>query len=194
MSWQALLMPSRVQQSWPTWMYYPNNVRPPSWVTGFLAAVEDAEADINTGVPRDGLTSDKVLLRLAPALVALGYGVESSKSATGKVRRPVLYGENGVPTVTYEVDAAHDDLGIVVEVEAGRGARGNAAYRDLIRASLILHAEFLVLLMPITYRIGVGTARATSVPAYRDARDMLEAVYASRRLPLPFTGVLLIGY
>ncbi len=97
-------------------------------------------------------------------------------------------------TVTYEVDAAHDGHGIVVEVEAGRGARGNAAYRDLIRASLILDAGHLVLLMPITYRIGTGTARATSVPAYRGARDMLDFVYASRRLALPFEGVLLVGY
>lgn len=48
--------------------------------------------------------------------------------------------------------------------------------------------------MPITYRISTGTSRATTVPAYRDARDMLEALYASRRLPLPFDGVLLVGY
>lgn len=67
-------------------------------------------------------------------------------------------------------------------------------YRDIIRTSLILDAKFLVLLMPITYRVSTGTARATTVPAYRDARAMLEAIYASRRLPLPFEGVLLVGY
>lgn len=96
--------------------------------------------------------------------------------------------------MNYEVDAAHDEFGIVVEIEAGRGARGNAAYRDVIRTSLILDARFLVLMMPITYRISTGTSRATSVPAYRDARDMLEAIFASRRLALPFEGMLLIGY
>jgi hypothetical protein len=42
--------------------------------------------------------------------------------------------------VTYEIDAAHDELGIVVEVEGGRGARSNAAYRDLVRTSLIVGA------------------------------------------------------
>ncbi|MGB8652871.1 MAG: hypothetical protein WCD35_19670 [Mycobacteriales bacterium] len=125
-------------------------------------------------------------------LVQLGYAVESGKTRNGKVLRPVLFGENGTTTVLYEVDAAHDGHGVVVEVEAGRGARNNAAYRDVIRASLILDVDFLVLMMPIAYRYGSTTP--TTVAAYREARDMLEAIYASRRLPLPFEGVLLVGY
>jgi hypothetical protein len=179
---------------WPLWTYYPHNEKPPSWVAPLVSVVAAAEEHVCTEVERQGLTSDTVLAALADGLRALGYDVESGKTAAGKVRRPVLYGENGTATVTYEVDAAHDPLGIVVEVEAGRGARGNAAYRDVIRTSLILDARYLVLLMPIAYRISTGTARATTVPAYRDARDMLEAVYASQRLPLPFEGVLLVGY
>jgi hypothetical protein len=159
-----------------------------------VAVVAGAEAAICTEVERQGLTSDAVLAALSDGMRALGYVVESGKTSAGKVKRPVLFGDNGSTTVTYEVDAAHDEHGIVVEVEAGRGARGNAAYRDIIRTSLILDARFLVLMMPLTYRIGTGTAKATSVPAYRDARDMLEAIYASRRLPLPFEGVLLVGY
>lgn len=176
------------------WTYYPHNQKPPEWVTALVQVVAAAEDPICTEIERQGLTSDAVLAALADGLLSLGYEVESGKTAAGKVRRPVLFGENGSTTVTYEVDAAHDALGIVVEVEAGRGARGNAAYRDIIRTSLILDAKYLVLLMPITYRISTGTARATTVPAYRDARDMLEAIYASRRLPLPFDGVLLVGY
>lgn len=186
-------MPPR-SRVWPTWTYFPHNERPPDWVSSLVHVVAQSEASICTEVARQGLTSDAVLLALGEGLRALGYVVESGKTTAGKVRRPVLFGENGASTVTYEVDAAHDDLGIVVEVEAGRGARGNAAYRDVIRTSLILDARFLVLMMPITYRISTGTARATTVPAYRDARDMLDAIYASRRLPLPFEGVLLIGY
>ncbi len=58
-----------------------------------------------------------------------------------------------------------------------------------MRTSLILDARYFVLMMPIAYRYA-----STTVAAYRDARDMLEAIYASRRLPLPFEGVLLIGY
>jgi hypothetical protein len=40
------------------------------------------------------------------------------------------------------VDGVHDELGILLEIEAGRGARGNAVYRDLVRTSLIVpHAS-----------------------------------------------------
>lgn len=181
--------------AWPTWTHYPYNVRPPEWVKDFLSVVEAARTWIDTSDASNGLTSDGVLAALAEGLRALGYVVESGKTNAGKVLRPVLFGENGLTTVQYEVDAAHDDLGVVVEVEAGRGARNNAAYRDVIRASLILDADYLVLLMPLVYRINASAStKVTAVPAYREARDMLTAIYASQRLPLPFNGVLLVGY
>jgi hypothetical protein len=41
-----------------------------------------------------------------------------------RIRLPVLFGDGGQERVAYEVDAFHDDLGVVVEIEAGRGARG----------------------------------------------------------------------
>jgi hypothetical protein len=36
--------------------------------------------------------------------------------------------------------------------------------------------------------------KAIAVASYREARDMLDAVFASQRLGLPFEGVLLFGY
>ena len=145
--------------------------------------------EIATDGTRRSLKSDEVLVQLAEGLRELGFVVETNKTRAGKVRRPVLFGENGRASVTYEVDAAHDELGIVLEVEAGRGARGNAAYRDLIRTSLILDARYLTLMLPISYTYSSGSAAA-----YRDGRDLLLAIYASRRLSLPFDGVLLVGY
>jgi hypothetical protein len=123
----------------------------------------------------------------------LGYLVESGKRAGQRIERPVLFGEAGVPTVRYEIDAFHDGHGIAVEVEAGRGAKGNADYRDIVRTSLLLDAEFLVLMMPGVYRFNVS-GKPQSVLAYKSTRDQLDAIYASRRLVLPFTGVLLVGY
>jgi hypothetical protein len=41
--------------------------------------------------------------------------------------------------LAYRVDAVHDELGVLVEVEAGRGA-GQPVYLDLIRAALIVGA------------------------------------------------------
>ena len=132
-------------------------------------------------------------MHLANGLAALGYHVETGKSAAQKVRRPVLFGENGRELVAYEVDAIHDDLGIVVEIEAGRGARGNAAYRDLIRASLIVGTRYLVLGVMLDYR-HQNANKTTHVKSYEDTKGQLDAVYASGRLKLPFDGLLLFGY
>ena len=118
----------------------------------------------------------------------MGYSVETSKAAVDKIRRPVLFGEGGVPSVSYEIDAFHDGLGIAVEVEAGRAASNNADYRNIVRTSLILDATHLAMLVPVTYR------STTAVQVYNRCRAQLDAIYASDRLKLPFHGVLLVGY
>lgn len=179
--------------SYPTWSYFPRNAHPPKWVLEFVGTVGRARATIDT-VPKpadgaDRLTSDLVLGHIRPGLEVLGYQVESGKAANEKIRRPVLFGESGVASVNYEIDAFHDGLGIAVEVEAGRGAFGNADYRDIIRLSLLVDARFMVLLQPLAYRTGV-----TTKSAYASSRDLLDAIYTSQRLRLPFDGVLLIGY
>jgi hypothetical protein len=179
--------------AFPSWNYYPRNVRPPEWVDHFVGVVRDAEAAVSTAQVRTGHTSDTVLRHLAPGLRALGFLVEEGKTAAGKIRRPVLFGDDGRPEVSYEIDAFHEDQGIVVEVEAGRGARGNAAYRDIVRTSLILDARYFALLQPTAYRHTSG-GRDVSVAAFRETRDQINAIYASQRLRLPFDGVLLVGY
>ena len=177
---------------YPDWAYYPPRTAPPDWARAFVDVVARAEPSINS-TSVSGLTSDAVLGHLRPGLEALGYQVESGKALAQKIRRPVLFGEKGVPVVTYEVDAVHDELGVLVEVEAGRGARGNAVFRDLIRASLIVNARFLAVGVMRTYHHLSG-GRPMEVPSYRDTRDQIDAIYASGRLTLPFEGILLFGY
>lgn len=137
---------------------------------------------------KTGLSSDEVLKELCPGLQRLGYAVETGKTAAAKIKRPVLFGEAGVPSVSYEIDAFHDELGIAVEVEAGRGAANHADYRDIVRTALILDAEYLALMLPVTYR------STTHIQAYDKTRAQLDAIYASARLQLPFRGLLLVGY
>jgi hypothetical protein len=79
----------------------------------------------------------------------------------------------GRERVAYEVDAVHDELGILVEVEAGRGARGNAVYRDLVRSSLIVDQRFLVLGVMRSYR-HQSSGRPIIVSSYRDSKDQLQ--------------------
>ncbi len=173
------------------WSHFPRNVRPRSWVGPLVSVVAAEEAVIST--PAGGrLDSDGVLLQIAPGLAALGYTVEKGKKVTEKIDRPVLFGERGATAVTMEVDAFHDDLGLAVEVEAGRAWNGNAVYRDLVRSSLLLDARALILLVPLAYK---PPSARTPIPAYDYTRGLLDAIYASQRLSLPFEdGVLLVGY
>jgi len=157
-----------------------------------VGAVEAAKTEIQSQVVK-GLTSDQVLGILRPALVAQDYRIEGGKHKTDKIRRPVLFGDEGAERVAYEVDGFHDEKGIVIEVEAGRGALGNAVYRDLVRASLIVGAKYLTLGVMQEYHYKNG-GKEMLTQSYRDAKALLDAVYASGRLKLPFDGVLLFGY
>lgn len=177
---------------YPLWCFYPTPGRPPDWVSAFIAVVASQRERIDS-TEVDGLNSDGVLGHLRPGLETLGFEVERGKKANEKVRRPVLFGDQGTERVAYEVDAFHDDLGIALEVEAGRGALGNAVYRDLIRASLIVDARFLALGVMQEYRYKAAGKQMRHL-SYRDAHNQLDAVYASGRLQLPFDGLLLFGY
>lgn len=179
--------------TYPSWSYYPKNSTAPAWVAQVMACIVAQEHAISTVETATGLSSDSVLRLLSQGLSSAGFEIESGKSRMGKIARPVLFGENGKARVSYEVDGFHPDHGIVLEVEAGRGARGNAEYRDLLRTSLILDAEFLVLMLPQVYRFKSGAGQG-SEQAYRNTVALLDAVYASQRLIFPFKGLLLVGY
>lgn len=111
----------------------------------------------------------------------------------GILPRPVFFGDQGTYLRTYEIDAFEPTNGIALEVEAGRATMGNAVYRDLIQASLMLDARFLALAVPVEYRYKSG-ARTAREPSYAKTYSVVEALYGSPRLNLPFEGLLLIGY
>jgi hypothetical protein len=181
-------MPPAAPSAYPLWKYYPSRAPSPDWVAGVVAAFTSAGTSIDSRA-NHGITSDAALALLRPSLVALGFEIEASKTRADKIWRPVLFGEMGRALVSYEVDGFHPEHGIVLEVEAGRGAAGNAEYRDLIRTSLIVDADYLVLGMMVEYRSGKTTWRS-----YERTREQIDAIYASERLKLPFRGILLIGY
>ena len=41
---------------------------------------------------------------IGPDLLDLGFQVEASKKSADKLERPVFFGENGIPTLRYEID------------------------------------------------------------------------------------------
>jgi len=62
----------------------------------------------------------------------------------------------------------------LVEIEA----QGNAVIRDLIRASLIVDARFLVLGVLAAYHHQSG-GKDVAVASYKDATSVLDAIFAS---------------
>src|SRR4051812_48272946 len=109
--------------AYPRWTYYPTRDPAPDWVHEVVGVVTTAQAHIDSTKVK-GLTSDKVLAFLEPGLSGVGWRVEKGKKAADRITLPVLFGEQGAPRVRYDVDGVHDELGVLLEVEAGRGARG----------------------------------------------------------------------
>jgi hypothetical protein len=177
---------------YPRWRYYPASNVPPEWVSDLTQVFAATKEKIDSASIQ-GEGSDGILASLSPGLIELGYQVEGGKKASDKIERPVLFGDEGRPRVHYEIDAWLPDLGVVIEIEAGRGWMGNAFYRDVIRTSLIVGARYLSIGVMNEYVYKSGGKPQTSHD-YENARDQLDAVFASGRLVLPFDGVLLVGY
>jgi hypothetical protein len=180
--------------SYPLWRFFPGYVAPPEWVTPLVDVFTEAQAEIDSAVVHPKrMESDAVLAVISPGLTALGFAVEQGKSKGGKLPRPVLFGDQGKIVRNYEIDAFSAEYGIALEVEAGRATMGNAIYRDLIQAALMVDARYLVLGVPVEYRYRTG-ARTAKEPSYAKTYSVLEAIYESPRLTLPFEGLMLIGY
>jgi hypothetical protein len=177
-----------VPSTYPAWKFYPARSPEPEWAAGVVKVFGTARSTIDSA-KHHGVTSDAALAAVRPGLTKLGFAIESGKAGAQKITRPVLFGEQGKPIVSYDVDGFHADHRVVLEVEAGRGAANNADYRDLVRASLMVDADYLILAMMLEYRTGKTVMRS-----YERARDRLDAIYASDRLKLPLQGVLLLGY
>jgi hypothetical protein len=180
--------------TYPRWRYFPSYAAPPVWVTPLVGLFAAERAQIDSAVTHaKRMESNDVLDVIAPGLQTLGFVVEQGKKKTGKLPRPVFFGDEGSYLRTYEIDAFDAANGIALEVEAGRATMGNAIYRDLIQASLMIDARFLTLAVPIEYRYSSGK-RTAKEASYAKTYSVVEAVYGSPRLNLPFEGLLLLGY
>jgi hypothetical protein len=179
---------------YPSWRYFPAYAAPPDWVEPLIAIFAAEREQIDSAVVHaKRMESDDVLRALAPGLIGMGFVVEQGKTKTAKLPRPVFFGDEGKATRTYEIDTFEPARGIAMEVEAGRATMGNAIYRDLIQSSLMVDARFLVLAVPAEYRYKSG-ARTAKEPSYAKTYSVVEAIYGSPRLSLPFEGLLLVGY
>jgi hypothetical protein len=139
-----------------------------------------------------GLSSDQVLSIIRLDLLGLGFTVEAGKHATEKINRPVFFGEDGKPRLQYEVDAYHEAWKCGLEIEAGRAWMGNAVYRDLIQALVMVELETLVLCVPLGYRYNSGGKSVVSRD-YASTTAVADTIYGHSRIAMPYR-LVLIGY
>jgi hypothetical protein len=171
---------------------FPRTEPPPVHLKAITDIFEAHELTICTLVLEKGLTSDMVLQELRPALLGLGFMVEASKAAMHKLKRPVFFGENGIPGLQYEIDAYHPDWKCGLEIEAGRAWMGNAVYRDLVQALVMVDLEFLVLAVPNGYKYQSGGKTVVSKD-YENTVAVADAVFGHTRFIMHYR-LSVIGY
>ena len=172
--------------------FFPRTEPPPEFVGQVVTAFESHLSTISTVDLDKGLTSDEVLAAIRPDLIGLGFDVESGKARDQKIERPVFYGEQGQPTLKYEIDAYHTGWRCGLEVEAGRAWMGNAVYRDLVQAMVMVQVDILALAVPLSYKYKSG-GRETSSNDFNNTRNVAEALIGHSRFTLPYK-LLLFGY
>lgn len=122
-----------------------------------------------------------MLETVRPELEEVRFDVEEGRRAEERIHRPVLFGEDGEPELQYEVDGYHPEWRCGSEVEAGRALQGNAIYRDLIQAAVMVRTDTLALAVPNAYRCSSGTNRA-----FEETRSVVETLYRTKRFDLPY--------
>ena len=171
---------------------FPRTEPPPSFVANIASVFQKHEGNIGTKKLTKGLTSNEVLGVIRDDLVELGFDVEAGKQKEDKIERPVFFGENGQPTLKYEIDAYHPSWRCGLEVEAGRAWMGNAVYRDLIQALTMVQVDTLVLAVPNSYKYK-SSGRLTISSDYDNAVHVAETLYGHSRFKLPYS-LVMIGY
>lgn len=171
---------------------FPRTEPPPPFIADVVPVFRQHERAISTLVLAKGLTSDQVLAELREELVGLGFNVELNKTKAGRIERPVFYGQNGIPALQYQIDAYHPEWRCGLEVEAGRAWMGNAVYRDLVQAMVMVQVDHLCLAVPNCYKYKTG-GRSTISTDYKNTLAVADALYGHSRLRVPY-GLTIIGY
>jgi hypothetical protein len=175
------------------WQSYPRWQPPNQLVHELVAVFEDAQPEI--GTPKNQKKSNQTLAAVADGLKTLGFRVEDqpkvgSEDRKKKVKVPVLFGENGRPIKTFEVDAWRESDGAVVEVEAGSAVDARKVFQDLFEAAVIPEVSLLCVAVMNGY---LPARRKTPFDDFQRAKNIFDTFDASH-LDLPFATLLLVGY
>jgi len=166
-----------------SWQYYPKSDKPPEHLLEVIKVFKQHETIVAS--PKHTLQSPQVLSVLENDLLEIGFRVERSKKAEHKIKVPVLFGRDGRLEKSFEVDAYREDMGAVLEVEAGRAVTNYQFLKDLFEACMMHNVYYLAIAVRRKYK---GRTDFEKVIIHFDT------LYASGRLQLPLKGILIIGY
>jgi hypothetical protein len=168
---------------------YPRTEPPPIFIGEIVETFRNHEAEIASELVSQQLKSDEVLRIVAGDLAEMGFLVETGKASKQIIDRPVFFGENGEPTLRFEVDAYHSGWQCGLEIEAIRGIRGGALYRDIVQALAMVGVKHLcIAIRNVSHWGKSGRSRD-----YLVACETAQALYGHSRLAMPY-GLTLIGY
>jgi hypothetical protein len=165
------------------WLYFPRSDAAPPIAINVVEAFQSVANEIDSTI--NNLESNGVLDQVAPFLRHLGFSVEAGKRKLDKISVPVLFGLNGKVEKSFEADAFHEAEGFVLEVEAGRGVVNNQFLKDLFQACMMQDVRFLCIAVRNVYR---------GANDFEKVCRFMDTLYASGRLNLPLSGILVIGY
>lgn len=171
------------------WQYFPKFAAAPEHLKQVVSAFERASDEIAT--PKNQLSSNEVLEHVANHLEEIDFKVERGKSRAQKIHRPVLYGRDGIIDKAFEVDAWQESTGTIIEVEAGRAVINHQFLKDFFEACVIQDAKFLVIAVCKAYK---PASLKNPSNDFEIVSTFMDTLYASGRLQVPLTGVLIIGY
>jgi hypothetical protein len=171
---------------------FPRTEPPPQFATDIAFIFQKYEGQIGTLHLKKGKTSNEVLTILREELIAIGFEVESGKQKQDKISRPVFFGENGLPTLRYEIDAYQPEWHCGLEIEAGRAWMGNAIYRDLVQGLVMVQVDILFLAVPNGYKYLSG-GRPVISNDYDKTISVAESLYGHSRFHFPYR-LIIIGY
>lgn len=165
------------------WQYFPKSDKILNHLTQVIDVFEKEKEQIDS--ENHQFSSDEVLSFLRNGLQEIGFEVETSKKQVDKIHIPVLFGRNGNLEKYFEADGLNKQMKTVIEVEAGRGVSNHQFLKDLFQASVMHDIEYLVIAVRNIYRASKDFEKVIS---------FIDTLYASNRLKLPLTGILIIGY
>ncbi|SDA31417.1 hypothetical protein SAMN02910447_03388 [Ruminococcus sp. YE71] len=165
------------------WMHFPINKRPDETSKQIIRAFQVVEDEIDSTTHKQ--ISDEVLAKVRPELEKIHFDVEKSKKKEDLISVPVLFGINGKIEKSFEADAYYAEARYVIEVEAGRALINYQFLKDFFEACTMSDVEKLCIAVRNDYR---GNDDFTKICTFFDS------LYASGRLGIPLSSLLIIGY